>query len=198
LAQFCMNALHRGQHVARMSQQRLAGGRRLDAAAAPRQQRHADAVLERSDALADRRRDNRLAFRGARDVSLVANRDEHAQRHRIEIAAHAATILDVPVRNESRSEIDQQSFEGMSKVRAWSLSYVTFRRKRVSNENEKTALPAHVVIREVGLRDGLQSIATILPTAKKMEWIRDAHAAGMREIEVGSFVPARLLPQLAD
>ena len=63
---------------------------------------------------------------------------------------------------------------------------------------EKTALPAHVVIREVGLRDGLQSIATILPTAKKLEWIRDAHAAGMREIEVGSFVPARLLPQLAD
>src|SRR5438105_10483596 len=64
--------------------------------------------------------------------------------------------------------------------------------------SEKTALPPHVVIREVGLRDGLQSIATILPTAKKLEWIRDAHAAGMREIEVGSFVPARLLPQLAD
>jgi len=48
------------------------------------------------------------------------------------------------------------------------------------------------------LRDGLQSIATILPTAQKIEWIRDAHAAGQREIEVGSFVPARLLPQLAD
>ena len=31
-----------------------------------------------------------------------------------------------------------------------------------------------------------------------MEWIRAAHAAGQREIEVGSFVPARLLPQLAD
>ena len=64
--------------------------------------------------------------------------------------------------------------------------------------SDKTALPPHVVIREVGLRDGLQSIATILPTAKKVEWIRDAHAAGMREIEIGSFVPARLLPQLAD
>ena len=58
--------------------------------------------------------------------------------------------------------------------------------------------PSHVVIREVGLRDGLQSIATILPTERKSEWIRDAHAAGQREIEVGSFVPARLLPQLAD
>jgi hydroxymethylglutaryl-CoA lyase len=55
-----------------------------------------------------------------------------------------------------------------------------------------------VIIREVGLRDGLQSIARTLPTALKLEWLRDAHAAGQREIEVGSFVPARLLPQLAD
>ncbi|CAN7149478.1 hydroxymethylglutaryl-CoA lyase [Acidovorax sp. LjRoot118] len=59
-------------------------------------------------------------------------------------------------------------------------------------------LPRTAVIREVGLRDGLQSIATILPTEHKRAWIRAAHAAGQREIEVGSFVPARLLPQLAD
>ncbi|MEO7008805.1 MAG: hydroxymethylglutaryl-CoA lyase, partial [Caldimonas sp.] len=58
--------------------------------------------------------------------------------------------------------------------------------------------PARAVIREVGLRDGLQSIARILPTARKLEWVSDAYAAGQREIEVGSFVPARLLPQLAD
>jgi hydroxymethylglutaryl-CoA lyase len=57
---------------------------------------------------------------------------------------------------------------------------------------------ASVVIREVGLRDGLQSIATVLATEHKKEWIRDAHGAGHSEIEVGSFVPARLLPQLAD
>jgi hydroxymethylglutaryl-CoA lyase len=55
-----------------------------------------------------------------------------------------------------------------------------------------------VVLREVGLRDGLQSIARVVPTAVKLQWLRDAHAAGLREIEVGSFVPARLLPQLAD
>jgi hydroxymethylglutaryl-CoA lyase len=55
-----------------------------------------------------------------------------------------------------------------------------------------------VVVREVGLRDGLQSIARVLPTDQKVEWLRGAHAAGLREIEVGSFVPARLLPQLAD
>jgi hydroxymethylglutaryl-CoA lyase len=58
--------------------------------------------------------------------------------------------------------------------------------------------PTSAVVREVGLRDGLQSIATIVPTEQKIEWIREAHAAGQREIEVGSFVPARLLPQLAD
>ncbi|WP_028220631.1 hydroxymethylglutaryl-CoA lyase [Paraburkholderia oxyphila] len=60
------------------------------------------------------------------------------------------------------------------------------------------SFPERAVIREVGLRDGLQSIQTVLPTARKCEWLRAAHAAGLREIEVGSFVPARLLPQLAD
>jgi len=55
-----------------------------------------------------------------------------------------------------------------------------------------------VILREMGLRDGLQSVATIVPTAAKIEWIRAAYEAGEREIEVGSFVPPRLLPQLAD
>nr|WP_240523309.1 hydroxymethylglutaryl-CoA lyase [Polaromonas sp. AER18D-145] len=50
----------------------------------------------------------------------------------------------------------------------------------------------------MGLRDGLQSIAQVMPTAQKLEWLRGAYDAGQREIEVGSFVPARLLPQLAD
>ena len=59
-------------------------------------------------------------------------------------------------------------------------------------------LPTRATVREVGLRDGLQSIATVLPTERKREWLRDAVAAGQREIEVGSFVPARLLPQLVD
>ena len=59
-------------------------------------------------------------------------------------------------------------------------------------------LPRPVVIREVGLRDGLQSIARVLPTEQKLQWIRAAYDAGLRELEVGSFVPPRLLPQLAD
>jgi hydroxymethylglutaryl-CoA lyase len=61
-----------------------------------------------------------------------------------------------------------------------------------------SGLPRHVTIREVGLRDGLQIIPRTVPTSAKLEWIRDAHAAGQRELEVGSFVPARLMPQLAD
>lgn len=55
-----------------------------------------------------------------------------------------------------------------------------------------------ILVSEVGLRDGLQSIQSIVPTRVKMEWIRAEAAAGVREIEVGSFVPAKLLPQLAD
>lgn len=55
-----------------------------------------------------------------------------------------------------------------------------------------------VLISEVGPRDGLQSIAQILPTEAKKKWISMAWEAGVREIEVGSFVPAKLLPQLAD
>lgn len=55
-----------------------------------------------------------------------------------------------------------------------------------------------ILVSEVGPRDGLQSIDSILPTAVKIEWIRVQADAGCREIEVGSFVPPKLLPQMAD
>jgi hydroxymethylglutaryl-CoA lyase len=55
-----------------------------------------------------------------------------------------------------------------------------------------------VRIREVGMRDGLQSIAQIMPTETKLAWLDAEYAAGVREIEVSSFVPPKLLPQLAD
>jgi hydroxymethylglutaryl-CoA lyase len=61
-----------------------------------------------------------------------------------------------------------------------------------------TSTSPAVVVREVGLRDGLQILPRTVPTEHKLEWLRAAHAAGLREIEVGSFVPARLMPQLAD
>jgi hydroxymethylglutaryl-CoA lyase len=53
-------------------------------------------------------------------------------------------------------------------------------------------------VREVGLRDGLQSLAEVMPTEEKIAWIDAEHRAGVREIEVSSFVPPKLLPQLAD
>lgn len=55
-----------------------------------------------------------------------------------------------------------------------------------------------VWLREVGTRDGLQSIPTLFSTETKLEWIRREADAGIPEIEVGSFVPPKLLPQMAD
>jgi hydroxymethylglutaryl-CoA lyase len=55
-----------------------------------------------------------------------------------------------------------------------------------------------ILISEVGPRDGLQSIAPIMRLEAKKAWIRAEAEAGVREIEVGSFVPAKLLPQMAD
>jgi len=55
-----------------------------------------------------------------------------------------------------------------------------------------------LLVSEVGLRDGLQSVSGIMPLAAKKAWIDAEAAAGVREIEVGSFVPAKMLPQLAD
>ncbi len=55
-----------------------------------------------------------------------------------------------------------------------------------------------VKITEVGTRDGLQSVAVFVPTDIKKQWISDEYAAGVREMEVCSFVPVKLLPQFAD
>jgi hydroxymethylglutaryl-CoA lyase len=57
---------------------------------------------------------------------------------------------------------------------------------------------AEILVSEVGPRDGLQSISRVMPFEAKCAWIDAEHAAGVREIEVGSFVSATLLPQLAD
>ena len=55
-----------------------------------------------------------------------------------------------------------------------------------------------IEVREVGLRDGLQNIKAVVPTDIKFAWIKAEAAAGVREIEVCSFVPPKLLPQFAD
>lgn len=55
-----------------------------------------------------------------------------------------------------------------------------------------------ILVSEVGLRDGLQSIDRVMPLEAKKAWIAAEAASGVREIEVGSFVPPALLPQMAD
>jgi hydroxymethylglutaryl-CoA lyase len=59
-------------------------------------------------------------------------------------------------------------------------------------------MPIDILVSEVGPRDGLQSIRPVLPLDAKCAWVAAEAAAGVTEIEVGSFVPAKLLPQLAD
>ena len=55
-----------------------------------------------------------------------------------------------------------------------------------------------ILVSEVGPRDGLQSVAATMPTELKLKWITALANAGLREIEVGSFVSPKLLPQMAD
>src|SRR5581483_3157907 len=55
-----------------------------------------------------------------------------------------------------------------------------------------------VRVREVGPRDGLQMVREVMPTEAKLRWIAALAEAGVRHIEIGSFVPATTLPQLAD
>lgn len=55
-----------------------------------------------------------------------------------------------------------------------------------------------ILISEVGPRDGLQNCDGVMPTDVKKRWIQGLYDAGVREIEVGSFVPPKLFPQLAD
>lgn len=55
-----------------------------------------------------------------------------------------------------------------------------------------------VLISEVGPRDGLQNCRAVMPAEAKCRWIEAEWRAGVREIEVGSFVSAKLLPQMAD
>jgi hydroxymethylglutaryl-CoA lyase len=55
-----------------------------------------------------------------------------------------------------------------------------------------------VVVTEVGPRDGLQSVRRAMPTRAKHRWIEALAKAGLREIEVGSFVSPKALPQMSD
>ena len=62
----------------------------------------------------------------------------------------------------------------------------------------RSAVPAGVTLREVGLRDGLHSLKTPPPTLVKFDWVLPGYAAGLPETEVGLFVSPDVLPQMAD
>ena len=55
-----------------------------------------------------------------------------------------------------------------------------------------------IEIVEVGPRDGLQSESQVLPTSAKVEFVRRLERAGLRRIEVASFVNPKRVPQMAD
>lgn len=55
-----------------------------------------------------------------------------------------------------------------------------------------------VILREVGLRDGLQMVKTTPTTRDKQDWITREYDAGVRCFELGSFLPANRHPQFAD
>ena len=58
--------------------------------------------------------------------------------------------------------------------------------------------PKSVVIEEQGLRDGLQSEGKVVPTAKKLEIINAMIGAGIKRIQITSFVNPKKVPQMAD
>jgi hydroxymethylglutaryl-CoA lyase len=68
----------------------------------------------------------------------------------------------------------------------------------ISTSAPNSSAKPDIHICEVGPRDGLQSVARTMPTEDKKRWLTALHSAGLREIEVTSFVPAKLMPQLAD
>jgi len=59
-------------------------------------------------------------------------------------------------------------------------------------------MSAKVIVREVGLRDGLQLVKSFVPTETKIKWLKAVAAAGVPEVEVTNFVPAKVIPQFAD
>ncbi|SDO29472.1 hydroxymethylglutaryl-CoA lyase [Alkalicoccus daliensis] len=59
-------------------------------------------------------------------------------------------------------------------------------------------IPQEVIIKEVGPRDGLQNESVIISTEKKIAWIEKLTNAGVKYVEVSSFVSPKWIPALAD
>ena len=73
-----------------------------------------------------------------------------------------------------------------------------FNQSQGERQTNASAMPDRVAIMEVGPRDGLQSETKILPTQQKVDLISGLVDAGLREIQVASFVNPGILPQMAD
>jgi hydroxymethylglutaryl-CoA lyase len=63
---------------------------------------------------------------------------------------------------------------------------------------ERSVQSERIVIHEVGLRDGLQIEEQAVPTERKLDWIARLAGAGLRMIQIGSFVNPQKVPQMAD
>ena len=124
------------------------------------QQRRAEVVLELRDALADRRRHDVLLLGGARHVPVVADRDEQAQGLQVEVAhgRDDARFVSFRYRNVRRSKLplDRDRRECLK----CAPSPAPDRRRRPETRHAPQLPLAASSIREVGLRDGLQSIRT--------------------------------------
>jgi hydroxymethylglutaryl-CoA lyase len=70
-------------------------------------------------------------------------------------------------------------------------------RKKAAESNGAVSREKVTVV-EVGLRDGLQMLPQVMPTKNKIAWLEAERASGVRHFEAASFVPPKLLPQMAD
>ena len=90
----------------------------------------------------------------------------------------------------------------MSSTHPTAAASATLHNARVSTAadapHSALRLPRSAVLIEVGLRDGLQAENAVVPTRVKAEAVRDLVAAGLRHLQIASFVHPRRVPQMAD
>ena len=70
--------------------------------------------------------------------------------------------------------------------------------KERTKTNKFAMADRFIYLEEQGLRDGLQTMVEIIPTSVKLRWIEQLESAGVKRIQIGSFVHPKLVPQMAD
>jgi hydroxymethylglutaryl-CoA lyase len=102
------------------------------------------------------------------------------------------------IRDKNTGNRRSQLANKVSSHRGWRWLQSWLGRDNGSMSTLSNTSTPDIHICEVGPRDGLQSVSRTMPTQDKKRWLTALHAAGLREIEVTSFVPPKLMPQLAD